>query len=297
MIPFKKQISYGMIGFLLSGMSITCTESQNRSFFEERNQFTYADYSSTEEFAQSPIYNSTPGNNNTPVLSYTNSNDIPSRGTSTSTIQNTITGTFLSNDVNVRVYPSTTSDIIKCLDSGVSVNIISRWDSWYKIGISVKTNGWVYKDFIKINNVSSTENILQRIPIEKPKDVTPVGQQLASYSKKYLGVHYVWGGTSPKGFDCSGFVQYVYQIYGVYLERVAADQARQGTTVTRDKLKPGDLVFFDTDGGHNYINHVGIYIGSGKFIQASSGYAHSVTVSDLSDGFYSNAYMTARRVF
>jgi N-acetylmuramoyl-L-alanine amidase len=80
------------------------------------------------------------------------------------------------------------------------------------------------------------------------------------------------------------------------LERVAADQAKQGTKVSRANLKAGDLVFYDTNGGKNYVNHVGIYIGDGMFIHASSGSnAHKVVISNLGEGFYSNAYMSAKR--
>ena len=102
---------------------------------------------------------------------------------------------------------------------------------------------------------------------------------------------------SPKGFDCSGFVKYVFDHFGIILNRVSANQAKQGTAVKKADLRVGDLVFFDTDGGHNEINHVGIYIGGGKFIQASSASGSSgVVISDIAEGFYSSAYMSARRV-
>ncbi len=122
-------------------------------------------------------------------------------------------------------------------------------------------------------------------------------QKIVTYAKKLLGVRYVWGGMSPKGFDCSGFVKYVFDHFGIILNRVSANQAKQGTAVKKADLRVGDLVFFDTDGGHNEINHVGIYIGGGKFIQASSASGSSgVVISDIAEGFYSSAYMSARRV-
>lgn len=120
-------------------------------------------------------------------------------------------------------------------------------------------------------------------------------QKIIDYAKRYLGVKYAWGGTTPKGFDCSGFVKYVYAQFGVTLNRVAADQAKQGTAVKKANLQPGDLVFFDTNGGRNRINHVGLYIGGGKFIQASSG-ASDVVISSITEGFYSKTFMTARRI-
>lgn len=88
-------------------------------------------------------------------------------------------------------------------------------------------------------------------------------------AKKHLGVPYVWGGTTPKGFDCSGFTQYVYKEQGINLPRVAADQSRVGTTVSLNQIKAGDLLFFSMKGKE--IDHVGIYSGIGTFIHSSIG--------------------------
>lgn len=120
-------------------------------------------------------------------------------------------------------------------------------------------------------------------------------QDIVDYAKRFTGVKYVWGGDSPEGFDCSGFVSYVYKKFGINLDHSAAGQATQGTTVRKADLEPADLVFFDTNGGHNGINHVGIYIGGGRFIHASSGCSY-VTISDITGGFYSDTYMTAKRI-
>lgn len=120
-------------------------------------------------------------------------------------------------------------------------------------------------------------------------------ENIISYARKFMGVKYVWGGSTPKGFDCSGFVKYVYNHFDIVLSRNSRAQAENGSYVKRADLKPGDLVFFDTDGGNNRINHVGIYIGSGKMIHSSSHYG-GVVITDISSGFYSKSYMTARRV-
>lgn len=122
-------------------------------------------------------------------------------------------------------------------------------------------------------------------------------QKIVDYAKKLLGVRYVWGGTTSKGFDCSGFVKYVFDHFGIALSRVSTEQAKQGEAVKKANLQPGDLVFFDTNGGRNRINHVGIYIGGGRFIQSSSASGNSgVVISSLTSGFYSEVFMTARRI-
>lgn len=87
---------------------------------------------------------------------------------------------------------------------------------------------------------------------------------VVNYAKNFLGVPYLWGGTSQSGFDCSGFVQYVYAHFGINLPRITYEQVNVGTTVTGN-LKPGDLIFFgDTKAPH----HVGMYIGGNQYIQA-----------------------------
>ncbi len=121
------------------------------------------------------------------------------------------------------------------------------------------------------------------------------GQSVADYAKRFLGTRYRWGGTTTKGFDCSGFTKYVYKKFGISISRVSRSQAKSGTYIKKANLRIGDLVFFDTNGGKNRINHVGIYIGGGKFIHSSSSHK-GVVISKINSGFYSKTYMTARRV-
>lgn len=117
--------------------------------------------------------------------------------------------------------------------------------------------------------------------------------KIINKAKSYQGVPYVWGGVSPAGFDCSGFVHYVLLQNGIVIPRTAADQYYTGTWVDRSRLVPGDLVFFSTYKPGP--SHVGIYIGGNKFIHASSG-ANKVTISDLSNAYYSQHYIGAKRV-
>jgi cell wall-associated NlpC family hydrolase len=105
------------------------------------------------------------------------------------------------------------------------------------------------------------------------------------------GIPYVWGGTTRKGFDCSGFTQYVFAGSKISLPRTAAEQYNIGTPVNRQQLQPGDLVFFSTY--KSGASHVGIYIGGGNFIHASSS---GVRITSLSDSYYQTRYLGARRV-
>jgi len=106
---------------------------------------------------------------------------------------------------------------------------------------------------------------------------------------QYLGVPYVWGGASPSGFDCSGFIMYVYAQMGVSLPHHAASQYSAGSPVSRDALEPGDLVFF------NGLGHAGIYIGGGQFIH-SPHTGDVVKISSLSDSWYAATWFGARRL-
>ncbi|MDA1675171.1 C40 family peptidase [Bacillus cereus group sp. TH152-1LC] len=119
---------------------------------------------------------------------------------------------------------------------------------------------------------------------------------IISTAKKYLGVPYVWGGTSPSGFDCSGFVYYVLRQHGINnLPRVSYDMFNVGTSVNKSDLRAGDLVYFKNTYREG-ISHVGIYIGDGQFIQASSG-DEKVKISNLSGSYYIQHYAGAKRVF
>lgn len=120
-----------------------------------------------------------------------------------------------------------------------------------------------------------------------------VASKIISTSKNYLGVPYVWGGTSPQGFDCSGFIQYVFSKNGISLPRVTSDQYNAGTSVSKSNLIPGDLVFFETYKPGP--SHIGIYLGNNQFIHASSG-AEKVTISNLTSTYYTSHYIGARRV-
>jgi cell wall-associated NlpC family hydrolase len=117
-----------------------------------------------------------------------------------------------------------------------------------------------------------------------------IAEQLTRSALRFLGVPYVFGGTSTTGFDCSGFVQHVFAMLGIGLPRTADAQYDVGRPAVGGP-RPGDLVFFDTYGG---VSHVGIYLGRGRFVHASS--SHGVEVSHLSESYWASRYVGAKRL-
>lgn len=129
------------------------------------------------------------------------------------------------------------------------------------------------------------------IPVSRAGSSSTV-RSLITQAFQYIGVPYVFGGTSPGGFDCSGFTQYVYARAGLALPRAADGQFNGGTRVSTNNLRAGDLVFFETyEPGPS---HVGIYVGNGEFIHAGS--STGVTVSALFGQYWGERYIGARRI-
>ncbi|EFM38290.1 NlpC/P60 family protein [Peptostreptococcaceae bacterium AS15] len=131
----------------------------------------------------------------------------------------------------------------------------------------------------------------EQVAVNLDEKASSTADKIIVIGKSKLGSPYVFGSTGPSSFDCSGFTSYVFAQAGISLPRVASSQAYGGKRVSKANLQKGDLVFFNTFGG---ISHVGIYIGSGNFIHASS-YNSGVTISNLNDGYYGPRYVTASR--
>lgn len=116
---------------------------------------------------------------------------------------------------------------------------------------------------------------------------------IISEANKLIGTPYVWGGTTPAGFDCSGFTQYVYASQGIELPRISQNQAAIGSSVSYNNLEPGDLVFFSF-AANGTIDHVGIYLGNSQFISATT--HKGVAVYPISSAYWLKAYKGARRI-
>lgn len=126
-------------------------------------------------------------------------------------------------------------------------------------------------------------------PTPEPTPVIHTYEMAADIIKNYLGVPYLWGGTTPKGFDCSGLVQYVYALVGYNISRTTQTQIHDGLPIPQNELREGDLVFFgDSDAPH----HVGMYIGNNEFVHAPQT-GDVVKISKLSER---KDYAGARRI-
>lgn len=186
-------------------------------------------------------------------------------------------GMVTATSLNVRSQPNTNSQILGTLPYGTNIELVEKVNSWYKISFQNKT-AYVCSDYIR-----PTEN-------SSPEQYTSKRTQIIETAKKYIGIPYVYGGSTPSGFDCSGFVMYVYKQCGITLPRTSYAQATVGTYVTRQNLQPGDIVCFGTSS----IGHVGIYVGNGKYIH-SPRTGRSICIEDI-DNRYGNKFAYGRRV-
>lgn len=181
--------------------------------------------------------------------------------------------------VNVRAAATTESESLATIDAGTVVTVNGLVNGWYDVTCQYGTEGYVRSDLLVLTSNATSGK----------------GSSIVETALSHLGTRYVYGGASAGGFDCSGFTMYVFAQVGIKLPHGATSQLSYGTEVSRSDLQPGDLVFFQ-DYGYT-ASHVGIYIGGDQFIHASSSYynGHCVVITSLSETYYNNHYLTARR--
>ena len=238
-------------------------------------------------------------------------------------------GEVNGTSVNMRKGPSTSYASVTKATKGDKAYIIGINNGWYKVIFQDKIC-YIRSDFMDLtefpyeNKASSNSPLFfrggkstglavsadalkaaEKVETTKPEkeevveekeEVVEVslGDQIVAKAKTCMGVPYVRGGQSMKGFDCSGLVYYVLKNLGYSPKRTAADQYSMGSYVSKSKLQPGDLVFFA--GTYKAgISHVGIYIGDGKFIHSPHS-GEVVKISDLNSNYYTSHYHGARRI-
>lgn len=193
------------------------------------------------------------------------------------------------SSLNMRTAPSTSAGKVTVLNNGTIVDITGVDNGWYKVKYNGAA-GYVSSEFMM--TVKDSAGSRGDSTVAAPDG--SAAEQLIAYAKQFLGTPYSWGGNGPNAFDCSGFTKYMFAHAGYTLNRTATDQLANGSSVSKSELQPGDLVFFKNNTSKP-VSHVGIYIGGGNFIHASST-TYQVQIDDLTSGYYSRVYVYGRRI-
>lgn len=192
--------------------------------------------------------------------------------------------------VCLRKGPGTNCGKINVLAAGTTGKVLSTKGAWAKIALADGTCGYVYRSLVaKGQGNSSAAANSKQVQVACASS----NSNLIQTALDCRGSRYRRGGTSRGGFDCSGFTRYVFAKYGISLPHSSAAQAKMGSPISRNELKSGDLVFFQTY--RRGISHVGIFIGNEQFVHAAT-YGRGVRVDSLNSGYYSARYRCARRV-
>lgn len=227
--------------------------------------------------------------------------------------------------VNLRSAPSLDADSKGEAKLGTRLIIIGKQDDWYKVALEDGNIGWMAARLIdtrgerlarRRGSSGSGTTALARATLTGQRDFpaptasgstaeapdngdegtgTGMGAALVATARKYLGCSYVRGSSRPGAFDCSGLTSYVHRVHGIDISRGSREQFRQGSPVARDDLQPGDVIFFENTYRRG-ISHVGMYVGSGKFIHAANRRG-GVKITNLDDDYYARRYVGARRMY
>ena len=224
-------------------------------------------------------------------------------------------GVVTGSGVNLRSGPDTSYNRMATASQGEKCYIIGVNNGWYKVLYNNQTC-YIRSDFLSLTEVpyenqASTSQpkyfrqgkAIGTVPtgstslsssVTSSYSGTATGAQILSKAQSYLGTPYVYGGASPSGFDCSGFVYYVYGTFGISVGRTPAAQASAGSQVDKASLQVGDIVLFAGTGGSG-ITHAGIYAGNGQFIHSPNSRS-TVSYSDLNSGYWSEHFYCGIRV-
>ena len=197
-------------------------------------------------------------------------------------------------------YASLTGTIIGCLENGTKVKIIGSSGQFYRIDC-YEIKGYIAKAQLIQDengdyyvNADPTRSDTKVLPTVSATDALKLRSMIRATAKQYIGVPYVWGGETPKGFDCSGFTQYVFRKNGYELHRSALQQLQDGVIISKADLQCGDLIYFTgTVHSGSYASHIGIYIGNGQMIHAGS---KGIAIVDFNKAYYQNHFLCARRI-
>ena len=189
--------------------------------------------------------------------------------------------------------------VIGQMENGTAVTVLDQRGDFYKIDC-FDMNGYIAKaqiaqkaDGTYYVNCDPESSETSTMAGSSLADVLLLRASVLALSQKQLGYPYVYGGSAPGGFDCSGLTSYIYKQHGYAIHRTASDQLQDGLVVSRNGLQVGDLIFFRSGGSPYLSSHVGIYAGDNKIIHAGS---RGICYADLDDSWFSGTYLCARRM-
>ena len=242
----------------------------------------YVAYTAAPESTSSETEASGEDSSDSSTVSMTLGLSEPAGSTSSGVKDGYITG----NNVRLREGPSSASRILMELSYGTQLKITAVSGSWTKV-ICGGTEGFVSSDYVAEGTYEPASGISTANGAE-------LGKEIANYALTFVGYRYTWGGNSPAtGFDCSGFVQYVFSQFGYTTSRVANDVTGDGVHVDPKDIQPGDVLCFYSSS--NYVGHVGIYIGNNTFVHAANS-AMGVVTTSLSNNYYASRGYEIRRI-
>ena len=166
------------------------------------------------------------------------------------------------NAVNIRKGPSTDTEKLGTISFGNKIQVFEQSNDYVRILTNDGVEGYVWNEYI------GDEIVLASRSSSGQYYNSDLASKIIDYAKQFVGVPYVWG-FNPNGFDCSGFTWYVFKKFNINVPRTAQEYSGVGTKISRDNLKPGDVLLFDRNNDYR-LGHVGIYLGNDKFIHASS---------------------------
>lgn len=198
----------------------------------------------------------------------------------------------------IRRSGSSGAEVIGQMENGTELTVLKKGRNYYKVDC-YDMKGYIAKSqilhtedgryFVNCQKGSSETRVLTYTDYAQALELR---HKILELAKKYLGVRYVYGGRSPRGFDCSGFTSYVYEKVGIDLNRTASTQLKDGVAVTKEGMQIGDLVFF-RQGTSRPASHVGIYVGNNQIIHAGS---KGIAYTDLDSKYCAKYFLCARRV-
>jgi len=199
----------------------------------------------------------------------------------------------------VRRYGNFGSTVVGQFEDGTQIKILGSTNAFYKVDCYDMT-AYIAKSQVRLGDdgnyyvscdAGSSETVT--MPVYSLKEALDLKSALRTWSMKYIGTPYVWGGQTPAGFDCSGYTQYIFDKTGLRINRTVINQLGNGVVIKREDLQCGDLVIFSNTTDRGFASHVGMYIGDGKIIHSANG---GVAIIPLDNPYWNAHYQGARRI-